>query len=95
MAEPLNISMIEQQLCLERLESPGVLTWLEKSYRNPLPFWQALKESHDGILSWPGKSIPFANYDFYHDIVVRNQKNTAPAFCWHDSSGALLFRLTR
>jgi hypothetical protein len=84
MSGSLNISMIEQQLCLERLESPGVLSWLEKSYRNPLPFWQALKETHDGILSWPGKSIPFANYDFYHDIVVRNQRNTAPAFCWHD-----------
>ncbi len=84
MSGSLNISMIEQQLCLERLESPGVLSWLEKSYRNPLPFWQALKETHDGILSWPGKSIPFASYDFYHDIVVRNQRNAAPAFCWHD-----------
>jgi hypothetical protein len=84
MSESLNISMIEQQLCLERLESPGVLAWLEKSYRNPLPFWQALKETHDGILSWPGKSIPFGHYDFYHDIVVRNQRNTAPAFCWYD-----------
>jgi len=76
--------MIEQQLCLERLESPGVLSWLEKSYRNPLPFWQALKETHDGMLSWPGKSIPFTGYDFYHDIVVRNQRNTAPAFCWYE-----------
>ena len=76
--------MIEQQLCLARLESPGVLAWLEKSYRNPLPFWQALKKTHDAIVSWPGKSIPFATYDFYHDIVVRNQRNTAAAFCWYD-----------
>ena len=84
MAEPLNISLIEQQLCLERLESPGSLAWLERSYRNPLPFWQALKETQDSMLSWPGKSIPFAGYDFYHDIVVRNQRNTTPAFCWYD-----------
>jgi hypothetical protein len=84
MAEPLNISLIEQQLCVERLESPGRFAWLEKSYRSPLPFWQALKETHDSTLSWPGKSIPFASYDFYHDIVVRNQRNTAPAFCWYD-----------
>jgi len=85
MAEPLNISMIERQLCVERLESPGSLGWLESSYRDPLPFWQALKETHDSLLSWPGKSIPFGNYDFYHDIIVRNQRNKAPAFRWHDS----------
>ncbi|MGD8988802.1 MAG: hypothetical protein PVH57_11620, partial [Syntrophobacterales bacterium] len=84
MAEPLNISLIERQLCVERLESPGRFAWLENSYRSPLPFWQALKETHDSTLSWPGKSIPFGSYDFYHDIVVRNQRNTAPAFCWYD-----------
>jgi hypothetical protein len=38
MAEPLNISMIERQLCVERLEAPGKLAWLEKSYRDPLAF---------------------------------------------------------
>jgi hypothetical protein len=85
MAEPLNISVIERQLCRERLQSPGEYGWLEESYRNPLPFWQALRETQASMLSWPVKSIPFGNYDFYHDIVVRNQRNTAPAFCWHDS----------
>jgi hypothetical protein len=84
MAEPLNISMIERQLCVERLEAPGKLAWLEKSYRDPLAFWQALKHTQDSSLPYPGKSTPFGNYDFYHDIVVRNQQNKAPAFCWHD-----------
>ena len=84
MAEPLNISMIERQLCVERLEAPGKLAWLEKSYRDPLAFWQALKQTQDSSLSYPGKSTPFGNYDFYHDMVVRNQNNKAPAFCWYD-----------
>jgi hypothetical protein len=50
MAEPLNISMIERQLCVERLEAPGKLAWLEKSYRDPLAFCPKSAEQSTGLL---------------------------------------------
>jgi len=81
----LNLSIIENELCRERLEVAGELPWLEESYRAPEAFWQALKHTQDAFFPWPGKSTPFENYDFFHDIVVRNQRNSWPAFRWYDS----------
>jgi hypothetical protein len=81
----LDLTLIENQLCRERLEPPGELPWLEESYRTPEAFWQALKLTQDPFLALPGKSTPFEKYDFYHDIIVRNQQNSGPAFLWYDS----------
>ncbi len=81
----LDLALIENQLCKERLELPGELGWLEESYRTPEVFWQALRHTQDAFFPLPGKSIPFEKYDFYHDIVIRNQQNTDPAFRWYDS----------
>lgn len=84
-SERSKFSTILRDLFLEGLEPPGELTWLEESYRKPEGFWQTLKQAQDSSLPWPGKSTPFGKYDFYHDIIIRNLNNTAPAFCWYDS----------
>ena len=75
MAKKPDLSLIANELCGNGLDSE----WLEESYRDPIPFWQALKDSHDSFFPLPGKSIPFDKYDFYHDIVARNRENNAPA----------------
>jgi hypothetical protein len=81
----VNLTLIENSLCKERLEPVGYLPWLEESYRNPEPFWLGLKRAQDSLFPLPGKSTVFERYDFYHDIVIRNQRNGAPAFRWYDS----------
>jgi len=84
MAERLNLSFITRTLSAEGLDPPGELAWLEDSYREPENFWPALKRLQDSSLPWPTKSIPFEQYDFYQDIIIRNQENPAPAFRWFD-----------
>ena len=73
-----------KSLSIDSLAPVGELTWLKESQRNPIFFWRSLKQLQDAMLAWPAKSIPFEHYDFFHDIVVRNQKNPAPALRWHD-----------
>ncbi len=89
MQEHLNLALIENQLSREGAEPAGPLLWLEESYRNPEAFRAALKRAHDAILPIPAKSVPSKNYDFFHDIVVRNAANPAPAFKWLDASSGM------
>ena len=84
MPEDLKLSLIAKQLYVDELDAPGELTWLGDSYRNPTGFWQALRRAQDSSFPWPGKSIPYETYDFYHDMIIRNQRNTAPALRWYD-----------
>ncbi len=69
--------------------------WLAKSYSDPLSFWNGLLDAQDKLFSWPRKSRLFKSYDFFHDIIVRNRKNEAPALRiydggWQDHSYASL-----
>ena len=73
-----------KSLSTDSLATVRDLAWLRESWRNPIVFWRKLKKLQDAMLAWPAKSIPFEQYDFYHDIIVRNQKSTAPALRWHD-----------
>lgn len=81
----LDIASIERELAVDALESLGDLVWLDESYHNPATFWEALVQAQKKLSSWGVKSIPLKCYDFYHDIVIRNQENNAPAFRWYDS----------
>lgn len=81
----LHLELIEQTLRVERLETSSIPEWLEESWLNPEAFWHALADVRDAVSPWKGKSRPFQSYDFYHDIVYRNQWNTAPAIRWYDS----------
>ena len=86
MLEGLNLAAVESELSKEDLEETGRVAWLEDSYQNSENFWRALKTTNDSFFKIPGKSIPYKNYDFYHDIIIRNQQNNATAFCWYDST---------
>ncbi len=86
MPEGLNLALLESDLSKEDLEETGRIAWLEDSYKNSENFWSALKNTNDSFFKMPGKSVPYKNYDFYHDIVIRNQQNKSPAFCWYDST---------
>jgi hypothetical protein len=73
----------------ERLEIEGLLPapalpWLERSWRDPAPFWAALFAHHAARFAAPPKSRPFEHYDFYHDIVLQNLALDRAAFVWHD-----------
>lgn len=86
MPEGLNLAAIESELSTEDLEETGRMAWLEDSYQNSKNFWQAVKTTNDSFFKIPGKSIPYHHYDFYHDIIIRNQPNNPIAFCWYDST---------
>lgn len=56
----------------------------EESYRDTENFWHALKKTLDARFAVPGVSSLFSKYGFYHDIIVRNLNNSAPALSWYD-----------
>ena len=84
-AQPLDLDVLEKLLFARDEEAPGVRSWLAESHRDPLAFWKSLKDAQDHLSPLPAKSTPFGEYDFYHDLVVRNLSVEAPAFCWYDS----------
>ena len=84
MAQILNTAVIENSLRLEAQQSCGKLSWLEESYGNPGPFWASLKSAFEARVTAPGASALFNSYNFFHDIIVCNLNNTAPAFSWYD-----------
>jgi hypothetical protein len=86
MPEGLNLAAIESELSSEDLEETGRMAWLEDSYQNSENFWNSVKTTNDSFFKIPGKSIPYQHYDFYHDIIIRNQPNNPTAFCWYDSA---------
>lgn len=84
MPDGFSHSLNINQLFVDGFDPPGELTWLEESYQDPKGFWLTIKQAQDASLPWPGKSSPFEHYDFYHDIIIRNQDNMAPALRCYD-----------
>lgn len=84
MPQILEAAAIEKSLRLEAQQPCGRLEWLEESYREPGEFWHALKKAFDARVAAPGASSLFSRYNFYHDIIVRNLNNPAPALSWYD-----------
>lgn len=84
---PMHIdrTLIEKDLCKKELGPSPEMKWLLESYKNPADFWEALYRSQKPFLHLPRKSIPFKSYDFYHDVIICNLKNTEPALRWYDS----------
>lgn len=80
----LEAAAIENSLRLEGQRPYARLEWLEESYGGTESFWQALKKTSDARFSVPSVSSIFSKYGFYHDIIVRNLNNPAPALSWHD-----------
>jgi hypothetical protein len=89
MAQILEAAAIETSLRLEAQQACGKLAWLEESYREPGEFWRALKGAFDARVVASGASSLFSRYNFYHDIIVCNLNNPAPAFSWYDSASGL------
>jgi hypothetical protein len=84
MPQILEAAAIEKSLRLEAQQPCGKLKWLEESCREPGEFWRALKGAFDARLAAPGVSSLFSRYNFYHDIIIRNLNNPAPALSWYD-----------
>jgi hypothetical protein len=59
------------------------LSWLEESYENSPTFWREFHQTMSRTGSWPLKSVPLQNYDFFHDLMVRHQSNPTAAFRWY------------
>lgn len=85
MSTHLDRTLIGKDLDKKGLEPPPKIGWLLESYQNPTDFWEALDRSQKSFFPWPRKSVPFRSYDFYHDIITCNLRNTEPAFRWYDS----------
>ena len=84
MLQVLETASIENDLRLDGQQPCGKLEWLEDSYRDTGDFWRALKGAFDARYAVHGVSALFSRYNFYHDIIVRNRNNTAPALSWYD-----------
>jgi len=80
----LDIALIDAELKSGKPEESRRQAWLDDSCHSPEKFWYALKRTNDSFFNIPGKSTPYKAYDFYHDIVARNQKNQNPALRWYD-----------
>ena len=84
MPEHLNLDLMEKSLNLERFDSPEQIDWLDKSYAGGSNFWADLCKQHDSLFGTAAKSRPFKQYDFFHDLIIRNYKRETPAFIWYD-----------
>ena len=82
-----SFALIENALWQENRRSPVDLAWLEQSWQEPARFGIALHAYWQRRQASPSKSIPWARYDFYHDVLVRQKDQTASALIWfeHDS----------
>ena len=81
----LDLTFLDGTLSKNDLEQTKNLDWLYESYERPAAFWVTLKNTNHSFFPIPGKSSLFKKYDFFYDIIIRNQENTSPAFCWYDS----------
>ena len=86
MPQVFDLDLIENDLRLDSQEPCEVLQWLEESYLDSGTFWRELKNHCDACFSERGVSSLFNSYNFYHDIVMPNRNNAAPAMRWYDST---------
>jgi hypothetical protein len=84
-APALDLDVLEKLLYAREADTPAVSSWLAESHRDPRAFWQGLKEAQDHLSPLPSKSVPFSEYDLYHDLIARHLSVEAPAFCWYDA----------
>jgi hypothetical protein len=84
MPQILETALMENDLRLDGQQPCRKLEWLEESYRDTEGFWSALKRTFDARFAAQGVSSLFNRYNFYHDIIIRNLNNSAPALCWHN-----------
>ncbi len=80
-------ALIEKTLWQENRKSPVDITWLEQSWKDPIGFGLALHAFWQRRKASPSKSVPWARYDFYNDVLVQQKDKAATAFIWfeHDS----------
>lgn len=82
MSDRLDLSLIEKDLSRGPDGPVGPMRWLQASHDDPTSFWRALLVANGALFPWPGKSSLYRKYDFFHDIIARNQQNPSPAFRW-------------
>ncbi|MGZ4953764.1 MAG: AMP-binding protein [Methylobacter sp.] len=80
-----NFAAIETSLWLEDQRAPTDLAWLELSWKEPVRFFTALHAYGVRRQASQSKSVPWARYDFYHDVIARQKDQTIPALIWFDS----------
>ncbi len=80
MTKYLHPAFLKKSLTIERYDAPEKIDWLEKSYDAGSDFWTSLCRSHDSLFGNTGKSRPFKQYDFFHDLIIRNLTRENPAF---------------
>ncbi len=76
---------IENTLWHENRRAPVELAWLQQSWEDPARFGVALHTYWQRRQGSPSKSIPWARYDFYHDVLVRQKDQTAAALIWFEN----------
>ena len=81
---PANLALIESSLWQEDDKSPGDLSWLDLSWKDPVNFWKALHAYWERRQASQSKSVPWSRYNFYHDLLARQKDQTMPAFVWFD-----------
>lgn len=62
--------------------------WIQKSYQEPLSFWQSLLSLQTKTSSIPSKSLLGETYDFYHDCILRHPEANQ-ALLYIDEEGFL------
>ena len=61
------------------------LSWIDRSTREPEPFWADLGEAFAASLRPRPKSVPGERYDLYHDMVIRHLAEPGrPALRWYE-----------
>ncbi len=80
-----SFALIEASLWVEDQRASVDLAWLDLSWQQPVRFWKTLHAYWERRQASQSKSIPWARYDFYHDLLVRQKDQTIAAFIWFDS----------
>lgn len=76
---PLDLGAIERGLSLTAAAPVPEQPWLRDSQLAPARFFAGLRPWHEAAAPVPPRSVPFARYDFFHDLVLRHLKSDAPA----------------
>ena len=76
--------LIEASLWIEDQSAKLNLAWLESSWQQARLFLKALHAYWELRQVTQSKSVPGLRYDFFHDLIVRHNDQTIPAYLWFD-----------
>lgn len=83
---PLDLSLVERDLAVERTAAAEAPAWLRASQREPRAFWESLVAWVDGTSAVRTKIALNDRYDPYHDLVIRHLGSESAALAWRDAA---------